>query len=74
MFLGVAYNHPSHPSYYSPTSLFKREGGDYIERGLRRDGDGNDTAIAVHCGLHHALTDGKREDFVVIFRLQDATP
>ena len=32
------YPYPLHPSYYSPTSLL-REGGDYIERGLRRDED-----------------------------------
>ena len=33
-----AYPYPLHPSYYSPTSLY-REDGDYIERGLRRDED-----------------------------------
>lgn len=63
--------------FYTPLTitppLYERGGGVYIERGLGRGEDGNDTAMFVHRGLHNTLIDGKTEHFVIILRMLDTT-
>ena len=58
-------------SIYAPPPLLTERWG-YSKRGLRRDGDDNDTSVAIHRGLDDTLVDSQLEYFVVIFRLLDA--
>ena len=57
-----------HPSYYSPTPLYREGGGAYIERGLRRNKPGYNTTVPVHRCLCHTPVHCKTEQFVKIFR------
>ena len=58
-------------SIYAPPPLLTERWG-YSKRGLRRDGDDNDTSVAIHRGLDDTLVDSQFEYFVVIFRLLNA--
>ena len=57
-----------HPSYYSPTPLYREGGGAYIERGLRRNKPGYNTTVPVHRYLCHTPVHCRTEHIVKIFQ------